>query len=166
MQVEPLLTKIITVLIGAKFTGPLSIFNGNVVLTRRLERVIGMRVKFFSVSSGPGEYAIANGYVRLVKSNELSSHFRDNYFQVAQTLNNNQMVGTAVSNVIGYFAPSVSENNLASQYDQSSTTMIMFAKEETIDAFDWSVEGLNGTLVTAAPYSVEMAIEFMQNPVY
>lgn len=152
----------VTILVNSHHTAVLNVFSGNVMLTRRLENILAMRILYFDIINTTFN-GTSFGAMRVLRSSALGGLLKTNAYQVAQSSDTNPSVATAWTDVIAWSGPAVVNNNLSSNSNQGPIhPMLYFSNPTTIEQFDWTIQSLalTSSLVTPSQYAFECAIEF------
>lgn len=141
---------------GLPITG--NSLSGSVRLAKRIDDVVGFRVRMASVSQA-SPMIVGNGTLLALRSSQLGSALSSNPYQFAVELNVADSVSTNFSDVIGISCMGVVDKERGFPFEELNRKMY-FTRAMPIQNFDWTLSVVNGTYNLTADFALELIIEF------
>ena len=132
--------------------------SGTVKLEKRIDDVVGFRVRMASVSQ-ESPMIVGNGSLLALRSSILGSALSLNPYQFAITTNQADSISTNYSDIIGLSCMGVVNKERGFPFEQLNRKM-SFVRAGPVQNFDWSLSVVNGSYNLTADFAVEIIIEF------
>ncbi len=132
--------------------------SGTVKLERRIDDVVGFRVRMASISQA-SPMIVGDGTLLTLRSSILGSAISSNPYQFSITTNQADSISTSYSDVVGISCMGVIDKERSFPFEQLNRKMY-FAHAEPVQNFDWSLSVVNGVYTLGADFAIEIVIEF------
>lgn len=154
-----------TVLVSAKFNAVQNVFSGKCALSKRLDNVAAMRVKYFNISLNNTDLSGQSSSVLELRSSLLGGSIHaDDAFREATSTDVSTQSATASTDLIAWMVRNSGTNfsDCTGISTSSANNLLRFSRELSIDYFDWTVRPLNAafTVPLGHPYEIVICLEF------
>lgn len=143
--------------------GPFTTAGGTARLTKRIDQAIGVRVVSMNIRA-PAGFTWTGGWSYGFFSDRLGSQLARNPFQLAANTNNNALVSTAMTSLLGVSglgqSTGFADNQAPNMLNEDLNPYMQFPDPCPIETFDWSIQPLNGIWAFTATYTIEVILEF------